>query len=148
MFKLFLTLFFCMMSIVASGNEIKTDSYEDAISKRDIKVLVIMGADWCKHCVKLKHDLKNLNLDGYVITIVDVNERKDLKNKYEVKTLPTSFIVKNGEQLSKKTGYERNSYSSWLNENKDSYGYQGICCLNCCKCENCKIEKCDCCKCK
>lgn len=145
--KIIFAIILSLVSTVCFAGEFKTESYEEAVSKKDIKVLVIMGADWCRYCVKLKSDLKDMNLSDYVVTIVDIDKRPDLKKEYKVSTLPTSFIVFNGEKIDKKVGYDKNSYTKWLKENENLYGKSIDCCEICCKCDNCVKEKCSCCSC-
>lgn len=94
------------------------ESYEEAVSKEDAKVLVIFGAKWCKYCRVLKEDLKSLDLDGYTVCIVDVDARKDLARKHETRSLPTSVVIENNKEASRRAGYEKEEYQAWLNSNR------------------------------
>lgn len=94
------------------------DSYENAVSK-DTKVLLIFSTEWCGYCKKLKNDLKSSDLQGYTVCIVDAEKRKDLSKKHKVKSYPTSVIIKNHEETSRITGYEKKDYEEWLESNRD-----------------------------
>lgn len=98
------------------------ESYEEAVSKEDTKVLVIFGAKWCKYCRILKDDLKSLDLDDYTVCVVDIDVNKDLARKYKAKSLPTSVVLENNKEMSRHVGYEKEGYQAWLNSNREDKG--------------------------
>lgn len=91
-------------------------TYEKAIQEKDKNVLLIVGADWCGMCIDLKNDLRYLNLDDYVVCIIDCDERKDLAVKYQIKKLPTSVIINNKKEVGRLIGYSRNNYQNWIDK--------------------------------
>lgn len=94
------------------------NSYEDAIENKNKTVLVIFGSDWCGNCIKLKEELNHFDLDDCIICIVDVEKRKDLSKEYGVKAYPTSVIIKNKKEISRKIGYKKLDFERWMNKNK------------------------------
>lgn len=96
------------------------DNYQKAISYSDKNVLLIFGADWCKYCNVLKGELKDMNLDGYVICLIDVEKNKDTQSANGVSLLPTSLIVNNGKEKSRMTGYFKKTYQEWVEKNRGS----------------------------
>lgn len=102
----------------ADNKPIFEDNYERAISHGDRNVLVIFGADWCKYCNILKGDMANMNLDGYVVCVVDVTKNKDLKARKGISSLPTSIVMDNGKEVARTTGYSANQYKQWLDANR------------------------------
>jgi thiol-disulfide isomerase/thioredoxin len=94
------------------------DSYEEAVANKDRKILVVLGADWCHYCVMLKEHLKKANLKGYFVCLVDVEERPDLKKKHGAKSMPTSILIVNGKEESRKTGFSNAEYDAWLDDNR------------------------------
>jgi len=88
------------------------------ISKEQNKpLLLIFSADWCDYCTKLKTEILTTNeTSDYVSCIIDVDNNKDLVKKYKVRILPTSIVIKNGEQVIKsKTGFKgEKDYLKWL----------------------------------
>jgi thiol-disulfide isomerase/thioredoxin len=94
------------------------DNYEQAVEMKDKKILVVFGADWCKYCQDLKRDVHLLQLDGYVVCMIDADERLDLKTKHSFKMLPTSLIIFNKKEISRKSGYSKQDYGGWLEKQK------------------------------
>lgn len=86
------------------------------------KELIILGADWCPSCVKLKRFLQlKPNEIQYLtsIEIIDIDKDQDLKNKLKVRVIPTSFIFDDdGKILDRKEGFSESGYKSWLNKNR------------------------------
>jgi thioredoxin-related protein len=111
------------MAASASAQELTSgvsyvQTYEQAMEIENKKVLVIFGADWCQYCQKLKGDLDLLNLNEYVVCMVDADERLELKSKYSFNMLPTSLILLNRKKISRKSGYTKQDYMGWLKKNK------------------------------
>lgn len=95
-----------------------TEDYEEAMREKDRKVILVFGADWCPHCVLLKEHLKGINLDGYLVCVVDVDENREAKRVHSVRILPTSVIVKDGKELSREKGFDKQSFESWVEKNR------------------------------
>lgn len=95
-----------------------TKDYEAAMQEKDGKVIVVFGAEWCPHCVVLKDHLKSMNLQGYTVCFVDVDEHKELKRKYGVRSLPTSIIFYQGKETSREKGFDKARYEAWVEENR------------------------------
>jgi len=138
------------------------NDYEKATSTKDKNVLVIIGTEWCGGCVRLKEALKSANLDDYVVCVVDAEERKDISKKHSVSAYPTSVILFNKEEMSRKKGYEKSSYDKWLEKNRrpspnrkkcecspdckcgDGCGKGGKCDPECPACKSKKAKSCSC----
>jgi thioredoxin-related protein len=126
MYKLLLglALFFVCSTVVA--NEVlllEYVSYEDSLKlakEQNKKVFVLFTADYCSWCEKQKEVLQEgevlIKLKSYVICFVDTQKRKDLAEKFNVKTIPNYFILdQNGEVLKKHVGYKNaKDFSDWL----------------------------------
>jgi thioredoxin-like negative regulator of GroEL len=91
---------------------------DSSAKKEDTKVLVVFGAGWCKHCQVLKSDLGAMNTKRFAIDMVDVDEEPELKRKNNIRSLPTSIILFNGKEESRKVGYEKAEFSKWLDDNR------------------------------
>lgn len=112
-------IFYCALAFVLGsasfgGEPEFLNQYEEAVSLKGKKVLLIIGADWCGGCVRLKKDLKSLGLEGYAVCVVDADERPDVCKRHSVSAYPTSLILSEGEEVSRKNGYEKRSYERWL----------------------------------
>lgn len=95
-----------------------TEDYESAMKEKDRKVILVFGADWCPHCVLLKEHLKEKKLDGYLVCVVDVDKNREAKKSHSVRILPTSIILENGEEVSRKRGFDKKNYDAWVEENR------------------------------
>lgn len=111
--RIFLTIILILFCSATFAEEI---SYEKAIEKTE-NVLIIFGTEWCGACKNLKKDLPKLDLN-YDVCIIDADQRKDLALKYEVRSYPTSIILKNKEVVSKKIGYSKKDYINWIEKNE------------------------------
>ena len=97
--------------------------YDEA--DKDQRVLLILGADWCIYCNKLKADMDTMDLSGYEVRVFNVDHDKDISGKYRVSSLPTSIIILNGKEVSRKVGYIKSDYMKWLNSTKKTPSTSG-----------------------
>lgn len=95
-----------------------TEDYESAMKEKDRKVILVFGADWCPHCVLLKEHLKEMNLDGYLVCVVDADRNREAKRAHSVRILPTSIILEKGEEVSRERGFDKKSYDAWVEGNR------------------------------
>lgn len=107
---------------VQAAGPVFVEKYEDAVSDKKSNVLLVFGTDWCKYCKYLKKDMDSMNLDDYVVCFVNAQERKDLRSKYKIGSYPTSIIVRDEEEVSRKVGYENKEYMDWLDTNRSPAG--------------------------
>lgn len=95
-----------------------TEDYEAAMGETERKVIVVFGAEWCPHCVLLKDHLKEMNLEGYLVCLVDVDQHKDIQKKHAVKLLPTSILIEKGKETSREKGFDKAKFDAWVEENR------------------------------
>lgn len=102
-------------------NNIYYDDYDNVkilAQKNKQKILLIFGSSWCPYCKKLKEDQNYIEgFKQYLVCHIDIDKDKSLKNKYNIKSLPTSIILDfQGKQIDKKTGYSKQQYENWLKQ--------------------------------
>ena len=69
-------------------------------------MLVDFFADWCNPCQMLKKELEMLDANTRLEIIkINIDELEDLASDYDISSIPTLLLFKNGELLDKKIGY-------------------------------------------
>ena len=83
------------------------------------KDLLVLGADWCPACVKLKQYLaSNGDKVNFKIEHINIDKNPKMKKRLKVSSIPASFIFDdNGNVQSKKIGFD-SSYTKWLKDNE------------------------------
>lgn len=68
------------------------------------KVLVKFGAPWCGPCRMLAPIIESVSAEGYDIFDVNIDESGDLANEYQIRSVPTSIVFENGEEVERVVG--------------------------------------------
>jgi thioredoxin 1 len=82
-------------------------TFEAEVLKSDKPVLVDFFATWCGPCKMLAPTLDKIAAEttNTLKTVkVDVDKSPDLVEKYEIKSMPTLVLIRNGEVISRKIG--------------------------------------------
>lgn len=62
-------------------------------------------ADWCGPCKKVRPLVEEINKDSLLkFKIIDVDSEIDLVRSFEIKSVPTFILIKNGEIVNRTTG--------------------------------------------
>ena len=100
---------------------ITKDNFNDEVLDSDIPVLVDFWASWCGPCRMVAPVMDELaeEFDGKVkIGKINVDEQRELAEKYRVMSIPTIFLFKNGEVVDKTVGAKpKDEFAAMLNEN-------------------------------
>lgn len=95
------------------------EKFEDLITS-NIPVLADFFAEWCGPCKAMKpilEELKKMKGDKVRIVKVDVDKHRELATQYNIQSVPTLMIFKNGQQLWRQSGVMRaNELSSILEQ--------------------------------
>ncbi len=76
------------------------NNFEEEVLNFDGKVLVDMFAQWCEPCQVMSpliDELAEENLPNVKVCKVDIDENMELATKFNVVSIPTFLIIKNGE---------------------------------------------------
>ena len=87
--------------------QITDSSFEEAVLKSDLPVLVDFGAEWCGPCRTLGPIIEELatEYEGRVVVgKVDVDNNQEFTAKYGVRNIPTVLMFKNGEVVGRQVG--------------------------------------------
>ena len=85
------------------------------------KDVIIVTAEWCPACTKLKEfilenedDVKDLD-----IQYIDIDKNPEIKKELRIKLLPTTIIFNDDDVMqARMEGYSQPKYSQWLNKYK------------------------------
>ena len=95
---------------------ITSNNFDEKIKKD--RVLVDFYATWCGPCKMLGLVLEKFDDENIVsILKLDVDEAKDVAEKYKVFTIPTLIIFENGKEIKRKVGYQSlGELRKWVND--------------------------------
>lgn len=80
--------------------ELTKENFKETINSGDKLVLVDFWAEWCSPCLRYTPILKALDeeLDGKaIIAKLEVDSAPEIADHYEILSIPTTIIFKNGE---------------------------------------------------
>ena len=84
-------------------------NFEQEVIKSDVPVVVDFWATWCGPCRMVGPILDDLagEYAGKVKVVkVNVDEQRELANRYQIQAIPTLMVFKGGEQVDRSVGAE------------------------------------------
>ena len=85
---------------------VKTNEFDDVV--KEGVTLVDFYADWCGPCKMIAPILKDLSTtldENTRIVKVNVDEEGDLAQRFDVMSIPTLILFKDGQPVGRKTGF-------------------------------------------
>ncbi len=85
---------------------INKNNFENEVIKSDRPVLLDFFASWCGPCRMLSPILEKIADEHpeYKICKVNVDEEGELAERFEVMSIPSIFVIKNGEVVNASVG--------------------------------------------
>ena len=93
---------------MAKTEIVNKDNFQEQVLNSSTPVLLDFFANWCGHCQKLLPLLDDVatEMDGKIrVMKMNVDENRDLAQKYEIKGLPTMILFKDGSELDRLIGF-------------------------------------------
>ena len=78
-------------------------------------------ADWCNPCQKVKPIVEEMNKDSVIkFQMIDVDSEMELTKKFEIRSVPTFILIKNGTEIKRTTGAQtREQLEEFINYEKN-----------------------------
>ena len=89
--------------------EVNQDTFENEVLKSEIPVLVDFWAPWCGPCKMLGPILEKVAEeigDKALVVKVNVDDSPNLAKKFEVRSIPAVFLLKDGETVNQFIGVQ------------------------------------------
>ncbi len=102
-------VFLVMEASVSGFHEINVDNFESDVLKSEKPVLLEFGAVWCGPCKMLEPVLEELAGefgDAVLVAKVDVDHNPQIASTYNVLSVPTTMLFKDGEIIERLVGFQ------------------------------------------
>lgn len=99
-------------------NNLKEENIEELVSSGI--VILDFYAHWCGPCKMLGPVLESLETEMPNLKVIKINvdEKAEIANKYNVMSIPTLVLYKNGKLIDQKLGFQtKDMLIDWINNN-------------------------------
>ena len=86
--------------------KVTSTNFEEEVLNSDKTVLIDFYADWCGPCKAYSPVVESVASENEDIKVVKVNvdDAQDLAIKYQVMSIPTTVVIKNGQEVNRAVG--------------------------------------------
>lgn len=85
--------------------KITNENFQSEVLNENKIVLVDFFADWCYPCKMMAPVVEEISKDESIkVGKINIDENQELAEKYEIESIPTILIFKNGKEYKRKVG--------------------------------------------
>ena len=86
--------------------KVRSNNFEEEVLKSEKTVLIDFYADWCGPCKMLSPIIEAVANENEEIKVVKINvdNEQDLAIEYQVMSIPTIVVIKNGKETNRTVG--------------------------------------------
>ena len=89
--------------------ELNNENFEKEVLQSEKTVLIDFWASWCGPCRMMSPVVDNIAEtmgDKLKVCKVNIDENQELAEKYQVMTIPTFLVIKNGREIGRTIGVQ------------------------------------------
>ncbi|MDI6733827.1 MAG: thioredoxin domain-containing protein [Planctomycetota bacterium] len=78
------------------------------ISDNPKLILALFKSEWCHSCDRVLPEIKEVSLkypDKIDFREIDISKQPEVSTKYEILSIPTLLVIKNGQVIERVTGF-------------------------------------------
>src|SRR3989338_609157 len=87
--------------------ELNKDNFKKEVLESNVPVLVDFFATWCGPCKMMMPIIEELAVNAgqnFKVAKINIDENSDLAQEYEVMSIPTFIVFKNGKEVERVMG--------------------------------------------
>lgn len=85
------------------------EDFDKTVLEADVPVLVDFYADWCGPCkmvAPLVDEVAHDTIGKMLVVKVDTDRAPEIAGRYEIRSIPTLIIFRNGQEVERSVGFE------------------------------------------
>jgi thioredoxin 2 len=99
--------------------KVAQDDFDKTVLGAQVPVLVDFYADWCAPCrmvAPFVDELAQAHVGKVIVAKVDTDRAPDVAMKYDIRSIPTIILFRDGEEVERSIGFEPDKLRSLLDE--------------------------------
>lgn len=86
--------------------KVKSENFEKEVLNNEKTVIVDFYADWCGPCKMFAPIIESVAAENENIKVVKINvdEAQDLAIEYQIMSIPTIVVIKDGKEINRNVG--------------------------------------------